>query len=199
MTDRTDINSTDTGADSTNNGLLMHESEPLAGLILPNAGLLLLHPFLPALFRQLELISGETSVLKEEILPKAASALYFLSNANEEPMEFEIGFIKVLLGLHPMHPLPLAGGLLNDQDKEECNSLLSSVLSHWKTLGNTSVQGLQQSFLNRRGLLSEGENQWNVTIEPKAFDLLLDQLPWSISIIKLDWMKKPIFTEWRTN
>jgi hypothetical protein len=36
-----------------------------------------------------------------------------------------------------------------------------------------------------------------LSVEAKAFDMLLEQLPWSYSTIKFPWMARPIYTEWR--
>jgi hypothetical protein len=34
-------------------------------------------------------------------------------------------------------------------------------------------------------------------VEGKALDILLDYLPWTLSIVKLPWMKKLLHIEWR--
>lgn len=174
------------------------ESDILNGMVMPNAGLILIHPFLPALFEALGLFTKDNNIPASH-LPKAAAILYYLANGEDDPFEFELGLIKVLIGLHPMDALPVSSGLISGEEKEECVNMLKSAISHWKALGNTSVAGIQQSFLSRRGLLTGGDEHWSLTLETKAYDLLLEQLPWSISIIKHPWMLKPIYTEWRTN
>jgi len=36
-----------------------------------------------------------------------------------------------------------------------------------------------------------------LTIEPGTFDMLLDSLPWSYSVIKHAWMERAIHVTWR--
>jgi hypothetical protein len=54
------------------------------------------------------------------------------------------------------------------------------------------------SFLQRRGLLRNIGSSWQLQVEPESFDLLLGKLPWGISIVRLPWMTRPIFTDWPT-
>jgi hypothetical protein len=183
---------------NSNPDLVASDGDILNGMVMPNAGLILIHPFLPALLETLGLLEKDKNI-PVNLLPKAAAILYYLANGEEEPFEFELGLIKVLIGMHPMDALPISSGLISEAEKEECVNMLKSAILHWKALGNTSVAGIQQSFLSRRGLLTGGDEHWSLTLETKTYDLLLEQLPWSISIIKHPWMLKPIYTEWRTN
>jgi hypothetical protein len=34
-------------------------------------------------------------------------------------------------------------------------------------------------------------------VAPRTYDMLLDRLPWSISLVKLPWMTAPIHVDWR--
>ena len=38
---------------------------------------------------------------------------------------------------------------------------------------------------------------WHLLVEPRAFDMLLDQLPWSFSMIKHPWMDRVVYVDWR--
>ena len=71
------------------------------------------------------------------------------------------------------------------------------MIAHWKKLGNTSVNSLRESFLLRNGKLSETEQYWQLQVEGRAWDVLLNYLPWGYSIISLPWMKKRIQVEWK--
>jgi len=53
------------------------------------------------------------------------------------------------------------------------------------------------SFLQRRGKLVFSEDAIYLTVEQMAFDVLLDYLPWSISLINFSWMNKQVHTTWR--
>lgn len=157
-----------------------------------DAGLLLLHPFLPHLFDVLDL----TPTVNQ--LPRAAALLHWLVSGREQIHEFELTCIKVLLGLAPDQMLLVGAGLLSETDRIEGDAMLASAISHWDALGKTSITAFRNSFLQRRGLLREIDSGWQLQVEPEAFDLLMAKLPWRISIVKLPWMNRPVFTEWLT-
>jgi len=161
------------------------------------AGLVLLHPFLPQLFAELELTAGDGR-LPASALPRTAALLYGLASGKAPPGEFVLGLIKPLLGLHPDDPLPLDENDLVPGDLVEGEALLAAVIEHWTALRNTSVDALRLSFLQRRGLLRPAPDGWALHPDGESFDLLLGQLPWGISIVRLPWMTAPIFVEWPT-
>ncbi len=175
------------------------EVESAPGLALRSAGLILLHPYLPRLFSTLGWIradhpSGEPFPWAE--LPRAAALLNWLATGRDEPHEFEIGTAKLLLGLGPDDALPVAGGLLGDAEREEGEALLGAVVQHWSALGNTSIDGLRLSFLQRGGLLYPAADGWLLRPQIESFDMLLDRLPWGIAIVRLPWMRRTLHTEW---
>ena len=170
--------------------------EDLFPFMVHQAGLVLLHPFILRFFESTGIIEKGDIQLSSFSLARAAALLHFLATGREEVYEYEIGFIKILLGMYPESPLPVCEGLVKSCDKEEAESLLQSVITHWSALKNTSVRGLRSSFLQRQALLREDENGWKLHVERAAFDVLLDQLPWGISIVKLPWMKKALYTKW---
>lgn len=166
------------------------------GFMALDAGLVLLHPFLERLFGAAGIAPTGARDLAEPALPRAAAMLHWLLGGREEVFEFELTTVKVLLGLSPGQMLPVASGLLSGDDRAEADHLLASAISHWAALGRTSVAGLRMSFLQRRGLLRDTGQGWQLQVEPESFDVLLGSLPWGIGIVRLPWMTKPIFTEW---
>ncbi len=168
------------------------------GLMTLDAGLILLHPFLPRLFEATGISVANCRALPSESLPAAAALLNWLATGRENVFEFELSLSKVLLGLTPDDPLPVADGLLSQRDRDEGDAMLAAVIEHWSALRQTSVAGLRTSFLQRRGILRDDELRWRLRMETFSFDLLLGQLPWSITAVKLPWMKKPIITDWPT-
>jgi hypothetical protein len=161
-----------------------------------HAGLILLHPFLSRFFESTAVKeAGERELFSGE-LPRAAALLHGLATGEDEVFEMDIDFIKVLLGLGLEAQLPVSEGLLSATDREEVEALLSAVIGHWRALKSTSARGLRGSFLQRRGLLREDDQGYRLQVEPAPFDMLLGQLPWGISTVKLPWMKRAIFTDW---
>ena len=170
----------------------------LPGLLVGDAGVILLHPFLPRLFEATGIAATNSRRLSAIQVPRAAALLHWLVSGREEVFEFELSIIKVLLGLTPSDPLVVAEGLLSEDDRAEGDTLLAAVIEHWTALRNTTAAGLRVSFLQRRGLLRHDEAGWWLRVEAESFDMLLGQLPWGISLVKLPWMTKPIFTDWPT-
>ena len=171
-------------------------SEGLYPLLVHQAGLVLLHPFLARFFE----ISHVKEVGREELrptsLPRAAALLHLLATGREDLYEYELGLIKILLGLDPGTALPVCAGLLSAEDREEAETVLQSAIEHWSALKNTSAGGLRSAFIERHGLLRRNDGGWKLNLERKSYDILLGQLPWGIGIVKLPWMKRAIFTEW---
>lgn len=85
---------------------------------------------------------------------------------------------------------------IKKQEREELNDLLKAVLTHWRALKSTSIRGLQESFIRRRGTIEKNDNDWIVRVENTGIDILLNDLPWSVQIMKFPWNNYIIFVEW---
>jgi hypothetical protein len=165
-------------------------------LLVAHAGLILLHPFLPRFFESTGL-REETSVeLTPFGLPRGAALLHYLATGRDAIYEYDLLFIKVLLGMDPETPLCVSEGLITEADRQEAETLLQSAITHWTALRNTSITGFRSSFLDRPALLRKEDQGWRLQVERQPFDVLLEHLPWSISVVKLPWMQQPIQTEW---
>ena len=188
-------------ASSVGTGLFGRDNaaEPALGIPLRSAGLVLLHPYLPRLFAELGWISAShpsDEPFPWARLPQAAALLNWLATGRDEPFEFELGTAKLLLGLKPDDALPVAAGLIGELEREEGAALLGAVVQHWSALGQTSVNGLRVAFLQRGGRLYPAPDGWLLRPQGESFDLLLDRLPWGLSIIRLPWMPGCLHTEW---
>lgn len=178
--------------------LARHDASPTAqafALMAGNAGLVLLHPFFPRLFEACDLHREKGRPVE---LEKAAALLHWLATGRDEVHEFELGFVKLLLGLRPETPLAVGEGLVGERGRAEGEALLASVIGHWKALGNTSAEALRVAFLQRRGALREEEAGWRLQPEPESYDVLLGRLPWGLATVKLPWMTRPLYTDWPT-
>jgi len=162
-----------------------------AGLYIDHAGLVLLHPFLPQFFRGIGIAEGEKLVIPN----RAQYLLHFLATGIWSAPEYELPVMKVLCGLTLEYIAEPEEPLLQEDD-EEVTALLSAVIHHWDALKNTSPDGLREAFLKRSGKLSFSSGEWWLQIESKGYDILLDQLPWGISMIRLPWMPEMLRVEW---
>ncbi len=158
-----------------------------------NAGLLLLHPFLENLFFYSGILVSNEQVIPSKNLSSAAVLLHYLATGHEKVDEFELGFIKILLGLDPDQPLLITKGLLTQYQKEEAEIILTSAIGHLSLLKNTSINDFRDSFIRRSAVLYRFKNGWKVQMERAPLELLLCSIPWPFSIIKLPWMKATIY------
>ena len=163
------------------------------GLYVENAGLVLLHPFLPQLFRAL-MIAGDDELLRPG---EALRLLHYLATGLEDAPEYDLVLPKILCGLQPAS---LAGEAapFTDEEREESAALLAAVVRHWDALKNTGIDALRETFLKRNGKLTRWhDGGWLLQVESKSVDILLDSLPWGISMIRLPWMARMLRVEWR--
>jgi len=160
-----------------------------------NAGLVLLAPWLPRLFEHLGYI--EDGEFKDhDTAERAVHCLQYLVNASVASPEYQLVLNKLLCGVKPGKPIRRRIEL-SDFETEQLESLLTAVTGHWKALENTSIDGLRESFLQRGGRLQRKGDAWQLAVEARAFDMLLDQVPWSYSTIKFGWMDRVIYVDWR--
>jgi hypothetical protein len=160
-----------------------------------NAGVGLIHPFLSNFFKRLILLEGNRfKDFKSQ--SKAVMLLHFLASVVNNPPEYEMVLPKVLCEMPVNMPIDHTL-LITDEEKEEANNLLKAALEHWGALGSTSPDGLREGFLSREGKLDHEATGWKLYVEQKTLDILLDRLPWNLSLIKLPWMKEILKVEWR--
>ena len=159
-------------------------------IYLGNAGLVIIAPFLPMFFNDLGLSEGCNLTQ----ISKTVALLNFIASGNQDYEEFECVLPKVLCGIELKQVIEKVE--LDDTEKSKINDLLLSVIEHWTILKNTSIEGLRASFLQREGKLTFEKGQWNLHLNPQSFDVLLEHLPWNISMIKLPWMKSLLTVNW---
>jgi contractile injection system tape measure protein len=159
-----------------------------------NAGIILLWPYLRLFFEELGLLKN-IEFKNDEAKWKAIALLSFLSTGEEKAEEHEIGLLKILCNLSLTEFVPTHFEL-TDTEQKECVNLLEAVVKNWSVLKNTSIEGLRQSFIQRDGILEKKPEDWLISIERKAHDILLDRLNWSISNIKLPWNDYLIQVKW---
>ena len=103
---------------------------------------------------------------------------------------------KILAGMRIEDPIT-SNLDLSKIEKDNADELLIAVITHWEKLGNTSTEGLQNTFFIREGILEEKNETFQLTVESKGVDILLDYIPWGMSFVKLPWVKHLIQIFWR--
>ena len=161
-----------------------------------NAGLVLAGAYLERLFGMLGLAEREAFV-SPEAAERAVHLLQYLATGRTGTPEPLLVLNKVLCGM-PLGTPVRREFEITPQESQAIDGLLTAMIAHWKILGHTSIAGLRESFLQREGRLSFNEEDgWQLQVEPRSFDMLLDQLPWGYSLQKLPWMKEALHVEWR--
>ena len=164
-------------------------------IYIANAGLVLATPYLPRLFSMLGL-TGDAGFEDERSAERAVHLLQFAVNESCDSPEFLLVLNKILCGVQAGMPI-VREIQASDQEREAVEGMLQAIIANWKVIGNTSPQGLRESFLQRAGRLRLREDGWHLEVEQKAIDVLLDRLPWSFSLVKYSWMRQPLYVEWR--
>lgn len=167
----------------------------LESLIIKNAGLIIIHPFIKPLFESLKWL--ERNDFKDDISrQKAVVYLHYLVYGQYPEDESQLLFNKIICGLAAEAVIELDKLTFSAEEIEESENLKKAVILHWNALGNTFSSGLSENFLIRTGSLHYKESNWNLTVERKGIDILLDRLPWGLSMIKLPWNNYLIQVNW---
>jgi len=179
---------------TSNISKLKAENEPTLTPI-QLAGGILLYPYLKRLFAACN-INTESFAKQVSHRNKAASLIYFLITGNTQAQEYELGMIKVLLGLSESSLLIVTSDQLSSNDISEAHKTLNTLINHWDKLKKTSIEGLRNSFLTRPGYLQVEHDMITLKLERLGLDILLDFLPFPLTVISLPWIPTPIQVDW---
>lgn len=172
------------------------EQEPLGEpVFIPNAGLVLIHTYFPTLFDRSGLL--EDGIFKDlEAAQRAVHLLHFLSTGREESEEEHLVLNKVLCGLPVREPIG-ADFQITEPEKELIEGMLQAVIGYWDAIGNSSLEGFRGAWMVREGKLEEWEENWELTVEQRSYDALMDSLPFSYTLVMHPWMNKHLTVSWR--
>jgi hypothetical protein len=160
-------------------------------IYLNNGGLIILAPYLPSFFDALGLARGDKITDPDTAL----LLLHYLVFGVNECAEYDLALPKILCGIPLEEPLSKFPSL-SPQQENEAEKLLESVIKNWSVLKNTSVEGLRSAFLQREGALRPNDKNWRLLLSRKSYDVLLDQIPWTIWSIRLPWMPYLLQADW---
>ena len=159
-----------------------------------NAGLVLVAPFFGMIFKNLGYLDKENEFVSKEARIRAVHFSQFLVTGKKHPAECNLMLNKILCDTPVDEPLERFLDL-TDQEIDGAREVLDSALKHWNVLKRTSVPVFQQTFLEHEGILTK-ESSWLLRIERTSVDVLIDTVPWTISIIKHPWMRQTLMVEW---
>ena len=166
-------------------------------LYVVNAGLILLHPFLQPFFKEIEL-TKDNLFADEYARMKAVLFSQHLVYGTTIFDEHQLTLNKILCGFPIAEPI-IKELEIKPEEKAATIDLLQQVIQMWQKNNvpiNASMEGLQQSFLQRPGKLVQKETNWHLQVQQKPYDMLFSSLPWGIGIIKTPWMEAILRVDW---
>ena len=170
------------------------KNSPKQGIPVRNAGIVLLNDYIAMLFERLSLTS-ESKFRSNEHQVRAVQYLQYLITGMQETEEIYLPLNKVLCGLPLTDTVPDFIDI-PDQEKQLINGLIQAAISHWPEIGDCSIDGFRGNWLVRDGILVELEDKWELTVERRAYDILINRSPFAFSIMKYHWMDKPLHVIW---
>lgn len=175
---------------------LPDEEDAIKGVTIQNAGLVLLWPYLNRFFKFLNLVDPKNAFINDAALERAIQLTQYLVNSQTEIDEQGLMLNKLLCGVDfkfhvasNFEPTP--------EEVSLSRKMLQGAVQNWEQMKNTRPETFQETFLQREGRLYLLDDRWELVVDKKAYDMLLDTLPWNISMIQLSWMSKRLVVIWR--
>jgi hypothetical protein len=162
--------------------------------MIKNAGLILANNYIPMLFERLGFTENKTFI-HMKAREKAVHYLQYVVTGLNNTEEYLLPLNKIMCGLPLEHPVD-DGVEMIEEHHHMIEGLVKAMIAHWPSIGSNSVDGFRGNWLVRDGVLTELDDKWELKIEKRAYDVLLNRSPFSFSIIKYPWMNKPIHVAW---
>lgn len=181
--------------------LKLREAQTLDGqpevFTVGNAGLCLLAPWFVRLFDLLGYLDkGKKQFRNTASKVRAVFLLQYLACGEErEWKETDLAFNRLLTDLPGNVPLPQRLRL-TEEERQTADGMVQGVKGNWPQMDGTSVEGFRGSFLARKGTLEREEEHWMLDVEEKAYDILLETIPWGFRQLRLPWLKKHVQVRW---
>jgi hypothetical protein len=167
-------------------------------IYIDNAGMALFGVFLPQLFDRLDALSreqGRARMRDEHAASRAVHLLQYLVDGRCNAPEPLLVLNKLFCGLSIATPVPAEITPTADE-LALCDGLLQAMIANWKIIENSSVAALRETFLQREGKLEHRSDRWTLHVQRKTVDVLVDRIPWSISVTYHPWMPLPLYVTW---
>ena len=166
-----------------------------------NAGMLLVQVFFPRLFHMVNYMEKDCKKFKDEDSQIRAVFLlqYLVYGEEKEYSEEELYLNRVLVNLDADRPLPRSCKL-NELEIKTVDLMIDTVKKSWDKISHISDRALRETFFQRKGVvLYDGREpaRWVVTVEEKAYDVLLSSIPWGYSMYRYPWMNEIVEVKWR--
>lgn len=164
-----------------------------------NGGLVLLHPFLPQLFRSCQLMDEKSQWVDQQAQVEAIYLLHFIANGEIDDLSADFMVEKLLTGCELMTDIadqPPSDPLFVYAEKP-MEEMLQAIQLYWPPMKNNSWTSLRRDFLMREAIL-EGIPDENPVIKvlPHTLDVLIPYIKWGLTMVRYSWMDKMMKIEW---
>ena len=159
-----------------------------------NAGIVIVWPYLDRFFQMLEMTEKGAFKTEGDAIRATHLIQYLVTGSNETP-EHELLLNKILCGINLATPVPLQIEL-TEKEKETSDLMLNGVMQNWQKLKSSSIDAMREGFFVRQGFVEEKDDFWELEVEKKTIDILLNSLPWGFGTVKLPWMSKRMIVNW---
>lgn len=160
-----------------------------------NAGLVLLNSYIPMLFERLGLLSEDRKFISKESQLSAVGYLQYVATGLADTNDSFTPLNKVLCGLAVTESISTTL-TISEENQRLISSLIDAVINHWPAIGQSSIDGFRGNWLVRDGYLTENNDRWELTVERRVYDILINKSPFAFSVIKYQWMEKPLYVNW---
>ena len=145
------------------------------GITVRNAGVVLINNYIPMLFERLHL-TVDNEFTSAENQKKAAKYLQYVVTGLPNTDEVYLPLPKILCGLSVTDKVSDEIEI-TDQEKNLIQGMLRAIISHWPEIGDCSVDGFRGNWFVRDGILIEQEDKWELVVEKRAYDILINRSP----------------------
>lgn len=159
-----------------------------------NAGLVIANSYVPSLFERLGLTQHH-AFINTAAQELAVHLLQYLATGMLHSAAQLLPLNKVMCGLPVMQQV-LDNTEITESQRQTIEGLIQAMISYWPAIGSSSVDGFRGNWLVRDGMLTELEDRWELKVEKRPYDILLQRSPFSFSTIKYPWMDKPLRVGW---
>lgn len=172
------------------------ESEELQSeFYIDNSGMAIIWGYLRPFFTHLKLFE-DGAFVSNEARQRAALLLHYLVHEETSCEEHQLVLNKLFCGI-PLSDVVATNIEITEEEEQECEKLLKAILRNWDILKSSSTNAFRKTFLQREGvLIKQDDDDWSLKVNRTGVDVVLEYLPWSISMIKMPWNDFMIFVTW---
>lgn len=163
-------------------------------LLVKNAGLVILSPYISRLFKLLNYTDGK-AFLSEDAKIRAIHILQYLATGQTSTPENELVLNKVMCAVPITTPVPISVDF-TEEELKVADGLLMGAIANWAKMKTMSPAALRGTFIIRTGSLIDEADRWRLKVDKGAYDIVLKTLPWGYTFVKYMWMEKFITVEW---